>query len=192
MSAKLTLGAYLARVKTVRAAVIPYIVKKDKTGKDIIHFLLARDQDSGDITDFGGGVKQNETSLTASMREFREESDEIFGTLYDRINSSATNVALFDRSMSVLFVPLSNDWYELAQQKFNQRRMILSCDKKKSHNEVSELLWFDEKEFRQLISPDNTKMWSRVRRFYYRNYGNNLQDALKIIYFLDRSIDISH
>lgn len=182
MSAKLTLGAHLAKVKTVRAAVIPYIVRKDENGHDIIHFLLARDQDSGDITDFGGGVKQNEVSLTASMREFREESDEIFGTLYDRINNSATNVALFDRSMSVLFIPLSSEWYDIAQQKFNQRRMILSCDKKKSHNEVSELLWFDEEEFRQLISPGNTKMWSRVRRFYHRNYGNHLQDALKLVY----------
>ena len=182
MSAKITLGAYLAKVKTVRAAVIPYIVIIDDQGNKILHYLLARDQSSGDITDFGGGVKQNEVALTASMREFKEESDEIFGNLYDKINDSATNVALLDRNMSVLFIPLPGEWYNIAPEKFNQRKLKSMNERKKSHNEVSEVLWFNENEFRQLISMNNPRMWSRVRRFYNRNYGEQLSNALKIVY----------
>jgi len=182
MSAKITLGSYLAKVKTTRAAVIPYVVIEDEEGINVLHYLLAIDKDSGDITDFGGGVKQNEVSLTASLREFKEESDEIFGTLYDKINNSATNIALLDKSMSVLFIPLPYEWYNTASEKFNERKTSPIYDKKKSHNEVSELLWFNENEFLQLISPDNTRMWSRVKRFYHRNYGTQLENALKIIY----------
>jgi hypothetical protein len=182
MNSRITLGSYLAKVKTHRAAVIPYIVIIDKEGNKVLHFLLARDHDSGDITDFGGGVKQNEVSLTASLREFREESDEIFGTLYDKVNSLAVTIAILDKTMSVLFIPLPIEWYSLALNKFNNRIRSSHNLRKKSHNEVSEIIWFNEEEFRILISPENPAMWSRIRKFYNRNYGTHLSKALKLVY----------
>jgi hypothetical protein len=180
MNSRITLGSHLAKVKTDRAAVIPYVVIQDEEGHNSLHFLLARDNDSGDITDFGGGVKQNEVSLTASLREFKEESDEIFGTLYDKVNNLAVTIAILDKTMSVLFIPLPIEWYSIALDKFNNR--IPHHIRKKSHNEVSEIIWFNEEEFRCLISPDNPAMWTRIRKFYSRNYGEQLSNALKLVY----------
>jgi hypothetical protein len=179
MNSRITLGSYLAKVKTDRAAVIPYIVIIDNEGNRNLHFLLARDNDSGDITDFGGGVKQNEVSLTASLREFREESDEIFGNLYDKVNDLSVAIAILDKTMSVLFIPLPIEWYSTALDKFNNRVHLPHRLRKKSHNEVSEIIWFNEEEFIHLISPDNPAMWSRIRKFYSRNYGDQLSKALK-------------
>lgn len=179
---RITLGAHLARVKTARAAVVPYIVRVDTRGNKKLHFLLARDQDSGDITDLGGGVKQNEYALLAALREFREESDEIFGSLYYNINNLATNVALLGERMSVIFIPLPDIWYDIAPEKFSAKRLSQPRSKKRSHDEVSELLWIDEDEFRRLISPRNRKMWVRVRKFYQKGYDEQLRRALKIVY----------
>jgi len=183
MNAKITFGSTLATVKTSRAAVVPYVLKKDREGNMKLYFLLARDQSSGDITDFGGGVKQNEVSLIASMREFREESDEIFGNLYDRINDFNMTIALLTRTMSVLFVPLHEEWYHKAIPTFNTKRSDkYSCQRKKSHNEVSEIIWFSEDEFRRLLLPKNKEMWKRVQNFYRKNYNDKLSNVLKTVY----------
>ena len=59
----ITLGIYLSKIKTNRAAVLPYIIKNNIHGESKIYFLVAIDKKSGDITDLGGGVKKNECSL---------------------------------------------------------------------------------------------------------------------------------
>lgn len=181
---KFILGAQLAKKDTAikRAAVVPYVVMKDESGASHLHFLLARDNQTGDITDFGGGVKQNEVALSAALREFKEESDEIFGSLYDGLNSASMHLAMIGNSMSVLFIPLSSEWYSTAPSLFNDKRSADVLTKKRSHSEVSELIWFDEREFKNLISPRNKKMWSRVRRFYHQNYSDEIAKALKLIY----------
>ena len=76
-----TLGAQLAQTKSTRASVLPYVIKNDGNQRKI-YFLFGIDRETGDITDLGGGVKRDEFSLEAGLREFREESDEIFGTIY--------------------------------------------------------------------------------------------------------------
>ncbi len=177
----ITLGTQLSKVQTARAAVVPYAVDVHD-GIDILYFLFARDRVSGDITDLGGGVKKNEYSLIAALREFREESDEIFGTLYERVNDLTTNIALLGENMSVLFIPVKWEWYQKAPYLFNEKRKSHRFQPKRSHNEVSELLWFDENEFQQLISPRNKQMWTRIRKFYQYGFDENLKTALKMVY----------
>jgi hypothetical protein len=181
---RLTLGAHLARIKTARAAVVPYTILRDDSGRERLHFMFARDQESGEITDLGGGVKQYEFSLSAGLREFREESDEIFGALYDNINDLSLQVALVGERMSVLFIPLSPEWYSIAPEMFQEKRKSPphSRSRKRSHNEVSELLWIDEVEFKRLISPRNKQMWGMLKRFYQRGYNDDVRKALKVAY----------
>jgi len=174
----ITLGAHLARIRTDRASVVPYIVERTEDG-DRLYFLFARDKISGEITDLGGGVKKNEFSLMAALREFREESDEIFGNIYDEINDSATLIAVIDSNkMAVLFLPLQKEWYTKAPKMFANRPME---NIKRTHNEVSELLWYSEDELKKLLSSRNT-MWTRLRRFYRRSYTNTLKQMLKLKY----------
>ena len=180
---RLILVAHLAQIKTTRAAVVPYVIHPDKSGHDRLYFLFARDQNSGEITDLGGGVKQYEFSLSAGLREFREESDEIFGTLYDKINDRSLSMALVSNKMSVLFIPLSSEWYDIVPEMFQKKKKLLyPKTRKRSHSEVSELLWIDEVEFKKLISPHNHQMWRVVRNFYQRGYTKDVIQALKIAY----------
>lgn len=181
---KFILGSHLAKKdpSIKRAAVIPYVVLKDQNGIPQLHFLLARDTDTGDITDFGGGVKQNEDALSAALREFKEESDEIFGNTYDCLNSVARHLAISGNSMSVLFIPIPVEWYNMATVVFNNRRKSIVDSKKRSHNEVSELIWYNERDFKELISPGNKEMWGRVRRFYHKNFNDDIANALKLVY----------
>lgn len=174
---RLVLGAHLAKIKTDRAAVVPYIIRNGK-----IYFLLAIDRNSGDITDLGGGVQQDEMSLIAALREFREESDEIFGSIYSEVNEQANRIALLGNRMSVLFIPVDEVWFDKAPKDFIRRRRSRLHSTKRSHNEVSRLLWISERQFGRLIQPKNREMWTRLQRFYRQGYTTDLLEALKITY----------
>ena len=169
---QLTLASRLSHIKTDRAAVIPYIVMNDS-----IYFLLGIDDSSGDITDFGGGVKQYEYALSAAIREFKEESDEIFGTLYNDINRFSTNIALLDRRMSVIFVPIDIKWYNTARQIFKEKNM------NSINNEVSDIIWVNEDQFRQMAFSRDSKLWIKLQRFYQEGFKTDkLSRALRITY----------
>lgn len=178
----LTIGSELSRISTDRAAVVPYIFKNG-----VLYFLLGVDSQYGELTDFGGGVKggiRKETSLAAALREFREESDEVFGDIYFDVNDTATKVAVLEDRMCTLFLPLEKRWHIDAPKLFEERRddPERRRTRKKSHKEVKELLWFTEDEFSRLLRPRNDKMWGRIKNFYRRNYNDNLRWALKIVY----------
>jgi 8-oxo-dGTP pyrophosphatase MutT (NUDIX family) len=169
-----------------RAAVIPYIVMNEVSTseadaeKQSVHFLLARDP-SGDITDFGGGVKQNEEALRAALREFREESNEIFGdVVYENINDTVRCIVLIENQMAVIFLPVEKEWYYSAVNVFSQKRETRPI--KKTHNEVVEVMWFTESEFKDLTRPQDRRMWDRIRKFYYNNYTDEVGEALKLVY----------
>jgi len=171
-----TLAVNLAHISTPRAAIIPYVIIDGN-----IFFLLGRDHRSGDITDLGGGVKKYESTLTAAFREFNEESDEILGE-YFRPNKHWRSVALLDDQMGVLFVPLAPEWITKAGSMFEHKKGV--SQKKKSHSEIEELRWFDEKVFIDLFNSQSCeeKMWSRIRPFYRRGYKKPLQKSLRTAY----------
>jgi len=171
----MTLGVVLAKRKTPRAAVIPYLIIDD-----VIYFLLGTDKVSGDLTDLGGGVKKGEFALLAALREFREESDEVFGDIYHDVNQRLIDIAVTDEKMSVLFLPVGKEWYKKAPQEFAKR---VGYSKKKAHDEISELVWVKDTEFRDVTSK-NGRMWRRLKCFYSRNYTEKLLCALKIRYAL--------
>ncbi len=192
-----TLGARLAQIKSARASVLPYVIKNND-GRRKIYFLLGIDRETGDITDLGGGVKRDEFSLEAGLREFREESDEIFGNIYDHPNDYMRNIALSSHDMCVLFVPLAVEWYDEAILLFEKRKTEpFPTDgngngKKKSHCEIERLIWIDEDSFLNMIEsrsgscqlPDvsNHQIWSRIQKFYRRKINRELKEALILRY----------
>lgn len=170
--ANYTFGICLSKLKPTRASVVPYTILNTKRGPKIF-FLFGRDRKTGDITDFGGGVKKLEFALNACLREFKEESCEIFKDLYNKANEMCYLIAIADKRMSVLFIPVSPRWLS-APQIFQNK----SKPKHKSYNEMSELLWVDEYKFSQLIRNKNSDMWKLLRRFYAKNYNSEVRNAL--------------
>jgi len=172
-----TLGMHLAKIKTMRSSVIPYIYRK-KSGE--ILFLLAIDKKSGDITDFGGGVKKNENSLIAGLREFEEESNKIFGDLYFNLNDIYTNIAIktSDDKMSSLFIPVSEEWSNKAEEMFDKTKEDF-CQK--NFKEVDGVKWFNLEEFMKMVY-NHSRMWNRIRNFYNKVSYNKLVPFLKTNY----------
>src|SRR5579885_778662 len=70
----------LAYVRPYRSGIIPYIVTKGN-----VYFAFGEHTETGDLTDFGGGVKMRsgEDALSGALREFQQESLGVFGTFSD-------------------------------------------------------------------------------------------------------------
>lgn len=157
-----------------RSGVIPYIINKE----GIIYFLLGVDRRSGEITDFGGGVKKNESSLVAGVREFKEESREIFCN-YD-LNNFETSLALTNDKMCIIFKGIDYNYFTPAPA--NNRETEVSREsesfvrhlfKKNEHlnDELSDVLWVHQEDFFKMIdkSPFNSSVYAT-----YANTNNNV------------------
>ncbi len=121
----LTKAISLADIKTIRCGVIPYTIYRDSMGIHRLLFLFARDKLTKELGDFGGGVKKDEFSLMAGMREFCEETHGVFSHIYTTPNDVTNKLAIIDfkrqtPSMAIIFVPLENKWITDAQEMFSQ------------------------------------------------------------------------
>jgi len=172
----LILASYLANRRTTRCGVIPYTVIDDT-----VHLCLARDKQTKELGDFGGGVRKNEAALEAGLREFSEESRNIFSQVCKSANDISTSLALVDGArMAIVFIPVESRWLHEAQPLFESKGNI-----RKKSDEVSELVWVDEKKFEKLIYEDHQGnpplvMWSKVQNFFRTcNDSTKLAKALK-------------
>lgn len=175
----LTYGKYLSSAKTPRAGVILYTLVDEK-----LYFLLAKHSKTGELGDFGGGVKKNEFSLNGGVREFFEESGGVFRSRYKSSNDFLDKVALIDNEnkMAVIFAPIESFWIEgnKAQVSFEES---MKNSKKKSSQEISEIVWVNEHDFLSLIKTPNRvrtcKLWSVVRKFFSK--FSNLHEVPQIL-----------
>lgn len=146
----------LSKVKPNRSGVIIYTIYKGK-----LYFILGVDSKSGDITDFGGGVafkSRGENGITGGLRELKEESLGIFGTINS--NEIGKCLALYDKNTIIIFVPLKID----LQSKYME---FLYRVKAYPNPEVTDLRFFNKKQFISLIT-DNTdnaslQMYHRIK-----------------------------
>lgn len=159
-----------------RGSVVPYTFYEEK-----IYFLFAVDSLTGDITDFGGGIKGDETSLSGSRREFLEESKEIFCKYYD-LNVLSRCISIRDNHMSSIFLPIHPKWLFCANNIFHKRN--LEYKGKKGYEEVSNLLWLSSYEFELMLRNSHMKMWHVVKNFYKKTFEENpnMMELLKVIY----------
>lgn len=180
---KMLFGYNLFGRHSSRAAVVPYTVKTVPGKCSKIIFLMGVDTATNDITDFGGGIKKHECDLAGAYREFKEETKDIFG---DSISMNDLTTCLsvvqcvqphahLPRGMSVIFVPVSNDWIDKAEKLFDN-----SKNSTNKPDEISKLVWLDESEFYRLIHGNHLslKMWSRLQKFYRSAYTPSLRIML--------------
>lgn len=124
--------------KFERAGVIIY-AKID----DVKYFCLGVDSKYGTLTDFGGGVKSNETFLQAASRELREESLNVFK--FKAIELHKYSSIVYDKNMSIMFLRIKiSDMNKFVIQ-FHKR---LS---KSNYSENSSIMWVNESIFNELV-----------------------------------------
>lgn len=145
------LARHLNHASHRRGGVIPYCVKNDQ-----LYVLLGTHAASGDLTDFGGGVTKNETTLEGALREFGEESQSIFGSEAYSINSYETCVAVQNTYMAVIFYPLHPKYFDAP----------LPFVKNKEGDELSSIKWYTFEEFVTIaFDESDNRMWKKIQRF---------------------------
>lgn len=144
---------------------VPYIIKNNQ-----IHLLFGVDRATQELTDFGGGVKNGETSLTGALREFREESRGVLEQRYYTHNMYESCYALVDRQMSIIFLPVNESHYESIPRLFRAEN--------KRADELSDVQWLDMNAFvKTVFDANNKQMWKRVKRFL----GSTITDEFTYI-----------
>uniref|UniRef100_A0A6C0JTT5 Nudix hydrolase domain-containing protein n=1 Tax=viral metagenome TaxID=1070528 RepID=A0A6C0JTT5_9ZZZZ len=140
----------------IRSGVIPY-VKKGST----IKFLMGVDKRHKELSDFGGGVKLNETVIQAGKRELFEEVKELICD--DDIGD--VKVGIYDRhnSTCVLFCEIVN--IELAERL--QKEFIKTVKHGDEYNEMSSLVWISTNDMIRLVYSSDSfgkyNMWNRIK-----------------------------
>lgn len=190
----LTYGAYLADKRTSRCGIIPYI-QMMVDGQEKLYFLLAKDRETGEFGDFGGGVKKKETSLEGGVREFDEESRGIFRDIYKSVQDFANKPAAVNGTkMAIVFAPVPFEW---AARTNLRAKFVENTTTKRINNEIADFLWIDEQTFVNLISKGSLlprqvhkdlrpyvptqglRLWKVVRSFFLKMNAPALIDALK-------------
>lgn len=119
------------------------------------YFCLGIDTQSGNLTDFGGGVKKGETIVEGGLRELEEESQGIFGNI-DPTDIEDT-VTFNSYNMAIIFIPLGVN-KDTITGLFNRRVYG------KDTPEVCDIVWLDTDEFLESIHGRGVKLYIRVRK----------------------------
>jgi hypothetical protein len=113
---------------------------------DTIYFGLGCDHSTHDLTDFGGGVKKDETGPGAALREFAEESL-IFQS--PDLSEIMDCICVHDCTNLVVFISTTTNPHDSAQV-FDSAFSSWNCRKKV---EVCGLVWIPMEYFRKLLTP---------------------------------------
>ena len=101
-------------IRRCRSGVVPYTVIDEK-----IYLLFGVDSKYNELTDFGGGVKKNETIVSGGLRELREESCGIFSDI--KLDDIQECITIIGNKMAIIFIPLDPGWYYDAEKIFTAR-----------------------------------------------------------------------
>lgn len=134
----------------VRAGVIVYTKENETT-----YFCLGVDTESGNLTDFGGGVKKGETVVDGALRELKEESLGVFG---DIDKADLDDMFIFHSyNMAIIFIHLDIN-------KGRVDKLFKERVKDKFEPEVCDVVWLPTEEFMESIHGRGKKLYIRVRR----------------------------
>ena len=175
-------------INNKRAAVVPFLFKINESTKEKeLWFLMGIDNATKEITDFGGGVKKDESFEDAGKREFFEETREIFCFFEDTILENAIQVrSPLKRGtlvgMMSMFVPINEGWFKLAPHLFREAHSRVTTET--SHHEIERLMWIRETNFIDMIEKINIstlkyKLWFKLRTFYRSIYSKKLRKELE-------------
>ena len=142
-----------------RCGVIPYTILGNT-----FYFLLSRDAKSGNLADFGGGVKKGERlqPYLAGARECEEESRNIFPDIRNpSFLKDKPALVEHHQKMAIIFYPLDSEWYNKAPKLFNE-----ALPQSKASEEVSEVIWVSLQELQNLVRCKSAEqMWVKIRIF---------------------------
>jgi hypothetical protein len=170
------LSTEILNLKTVRSGVIPFTFFNDH-----FRFCLAKDRKTGELGDFGGGVKKGEDSITGGIRELEEESNGIFCDI-DIDYAIGNGLPLLDdnrRKMAIFLVYVEPPMISQSRVNF------------KPSDEISDIVWVTEEELYVLIyNRDCNKgvMWKKISSFLKvacgpkKRFTDYLQDTVFSIY----------
>lgn len=158
-----------------RAGVIPYTVINGH-----IHICLGVDSKSNELTDFGGGIRDSDINpLYGAIREFREESNDVFGEEnYNPENYLDSPCLIKNMSqkssfhMMIIFQEVDASLMSTTMNKF-------SVDFA-TNDEIRAICWCNDGLLKQLVyTPDCSRMYTKVKKFICNCISFN-----RLIYFL--------
>ena len=147
-----------SRIKPQRAGVVLYTKQNG-----VINFIFGVDSRSSELTDFGGTVeysKLGETVIDGALREFEEETLDIFTKLTKE--DIVDCLTIYDDNNLIIFVPIKED--------FNQVTDIFDCqfeEIRKTQKDMPEVRQIKELSMKELTQALNTPgvIFDRVRKF---------------------------
>jgi 8-oxo-dGTP pyrophosphatase MutT (NUDIX family) len=167
----------LALIRTKRCGVLPYTRHNDK-----FWFMLGRHADTQDLCDFGGGVKKDETALDAGLREFHEETRDIFTGFSFDVKNCASFINR-QGTMAIIFLYIAEEWFYRAPTEFQK---IIPLYKK--HREICDVVWVHEKAMKNMLwgyKKSTDVVWSRIRVFFSYfsavSFFETLKRSVKIV-----------
>lgn len=140
----------MLRDNPIRAGAIIYTKKNG-----ITYFCLGVDTESGNLTDFGGGVKKDESVIDGSLRELAEESLGVFGVI--ELENLKKSLTFHTYNMAIVFIPLDISPREISQN-FNEKIS------EKENPEVCDIVWLSTEEFLESVHGRGMKLYIRVRK----------------------------
>jgi hypothetical protein len=141
----------------VRSGVIIYFLDDNNQ----LVFGMGEDNESGNITDFGGSVSRRDLSpLHTGLREFNEETLGVFGKI--DIENTSDSIVVYSRDMMIIFLHL--EFYKWQIQELFKTQL-----KNVKKPEVKDLVWLTQNEWLKLIQglDDNFIMYYKVKDFLY-------------------------
>lgn len=169
-----------------RAGVIVYTTYKNQ-----LIFGLGIDSQSGNVTDFGGQVNSQDSSpLTGGLREFSEETLNVFGFLTEEQVSDF--VVVYSSEMLIVFAHLNFD-LKTTHRLFESRMNSLK------KTEISSLVWLSDKQFFQLITTgysqseyrmSNSPPMELINNLYMLPPYDPLNSSNRLEYSVDQNSDL--
>jgi hypothetical protein len=139
--------------KRSRGGIIPYCIENDLT-----YFCFGVDRKFQQYTDFGGGIKKHETSLSGSLREFHEESGKAFGDCGEKDMDSS--LFILSNNLIIYFLPVSREKKGLSRKDFIP------------NDEISDIKWMSLDELCDILQDGRDRSMYRVIKRCLRGIGD--------------------
>ena len=137
----------------IRSGAIIYTHFQGKT-----YFALGQDSVYGDLTDFSGGKKQNESIIEGGLRELEEESLGVFGKI--GVSDVKDCMGFYTNNMLIMFIHLEVNMQRIVEE-FDRR---LGEREGTENLEVNQIVWLEKSDFLNSIEGKGKRLYSRVRR----------------------------
>lgn len=133
----------------MRAGILPYTIYQNR-----LYFGFGIDNQTSDLTDFGGGVQiKDNDPINAAIREFREESLGVFEPLWSN-DLNGQYIIYNNKTLIVLLYCGDVNPLEITQT-FN--------NKVTARSEVKGIIWLSAEALRDSLDNYGYRIYSRVR-----------------------------